>query len=132
LLDAFQAILSRTKDRLAFEITAERISIHDRITQITELLRQRRSCDFESLFEGAVTRYEVVVTFLALLEMTKMHVARIYQADYQSPLHVQYALLDADAPTIPPPETSSGAEAERGADAQATDDAPETQLPEDE
>ncbi len=124
LLDAFQAILGRAKDRLAFEITAERISIHDRITQITELLRERRSCDFESLFEGDVTRYEIVVTFLALLEMTKMRVARIYQADYQSPLHVQYALLDADAPTIPPPETAAG-------EPQATE-APEAQLPEDE
>ena len=36
---------------------------------------------FEELFEGALTRYDVVVTFLALLEMTKMRVTRIYQAD---------------------------------------------------
>ena len=36
LLDAFQAILARTKSRLAFEITAERITIQERITQITE------------------------------------------------------------------------------------------------
>ena len=123
LLDAFQAILDRTHDRRAFEITAERISIHDRITQITELLRERRSCVFEELFSSDTTRYEVVVTFLALLEMTKMRVARIYQADYQSPLHVQYALLDADAPTIPPPEPTSDAR---------PDSAAEPQLPEDE
>jgi segregation and condensation protein A len=103
LLDAFQAILGRAKDRLAFEITAEGITIHERITQITELLRVRRSCDFAALFEGDVTRYEIVVTFLALLEMTKMRLARIYQPDYHSPIHVSYALLDANAPTVPPP-----------------------------
>jgi segregation and condensation protein A len=104
LLDAFQGILARAKGRLAFEITAEGITIHERISQITELLRGKRSCRFEELFENDVTRYDVVVTFLAMLEMTKMRVARIYQADYHSPIHVHYALLDADAPTIPPPE----------------------------
>jgi segregation and condensation protein A len=102
LLDAFQGILERAQDRRALEVTAESISIKDRIAQITELLRERRNCEFESLFAGDVTRYEVVVTFLALLEMTKMRLARIYQVDHQSPIHVQYALLDADAPTIPP------------------------------
>lgn len=107
LLDAFQGILQRAKSKLAFEITAEQITIHERITQITELLRARRNCTFEELFDGALTRYDVVVTFLALLEMTKMRVARIYQADYQSAIHVQFALLDADAPTIPPPGEST-------------------------
>ena len=102
LLDAFQAILDRAKDRSALEVTPERISIRERMTQITEMLRDRKSCTFEELFEADVSRYDIVVTFLALLEMTKMHVTRIYQADIQGPIHVQYALLDAGAPTVPP------------------------------
>jgi segregation and condensation protein A len=112
LLDAFGSILERAKDRLSLEVSAERITIQERITQITDMLRDRRSCVFEELFAGDVTRYEIVVTFLALLEMTKLRVTRIYQADHRSPLHVQYALLDADAPTIPPegmtPEAAVG------------------------
>jgi segregation and condensation protein A len=103
IFDAFQAILARAKDRQAFEVTADRITIQERITQIVEMLRERRACGFEELFDGDITRHEVVVTFLALLEMTKMRVVRIYQRDYQASIHVQYALLDADAPTIPPP-----------------------------
>jgi segregation and condensation protein A len=102
LLDAFQAILDRAKDRSALEVTPERISIRERMTQMTELLRERRSCTFEELFEKDVSRYDIVVTFLALLEMTKMRVTRLYQADIQGPIHVQYALLDAGAPTVPP------------------------------
>jgi segregation and condensation protein A len=104
LLDAFQGILARAKGRLAFEITAERITIHDRIAQITEVLREKRTCRFEELFDGDVERREIVVTFLAILEMTKMRVVRIYQADHEAAIHVSYALLEADAPTIPPPE----------------------------
>lgn len=103
LLDAFQAILDRAQDKLGFEVTSERISIQERMTQITDFLRERRSCSFEDLFLGAITRYEIVVTFLALLEMTKIHVTRIYQSDANSPIHVQYALLDAGDPTVPPP-----------------------------
>lgn len=102
LLDAFEGILKRVRGQLALEVTSERITIQERMTQITELLRERRSCTFEELFEEDITRYEVVVTFLALLEMTKMHVTRLYQADPESPIHVQFALLDPNAPTIPP------------------------------
>ena len=109
LLDAFQAILDRAKDRTALEVTPERISIRERMTQMTEMLRDRRSCTFEELFEGDFTRFDIVITFLALLEMTKMRVTRIYQADIQGPIHVQYALLDAGAPTIPPEAAGASA-----------------------
>jgi hypothetical protein len=44
----------------------------------------------------------VIVTFLALLEMTKLRMTRIYQADPTASIHVHYALLDADSPTVPP------------------------------
>jgi len=102
LLDAFEAILRRTKDRAAFEITTERISIQERMTQITDMLRARGTCTFEELFEKDVSRYEVVITFLALLEATKMRLTRIYQAQYGSSIHITSALLDPSVPTIPP------------------------------
>jgi segregation and condensation protein A len=102
LLDAFQAILKRVQGRVALEVSAETITIHERISQLSDLLRVKRGCAFEELFEGATTRYEIIVTFLALLEMTKLHMTRIYQADPSAAIHVQYALLDADSPTIPP------------------------------
>jgi segregation and condensation protein A len=108
LLDAFQAILKRVQGRVALEVTAERITIHERMTQLSDLLRARRSCLFEELFEGVRTRYEVVVTFLALLEMTKLRMTRVYQADPKSALHVQYALLDEESASIPEPTEFDG------------------------
>ncbi len=104
LLDAFEGILKRVQDRLAFEITPERISVRDRVNQVTELLRMRRRCRFDELFEGVCSRYELVVTFLAVLEMAKMRMLRIYQAEYGSPIYLHFALLDPEAPTIPPPD----------------------------
>jgi segregation and condensation protein A len=99
LLDAFEAVLKRVRGKFALEVSAERITIQDRIAQITEILQQRRSCEFDELFEGLTTRYEVVVTFLALLEMAKMSIARVYQAGAGSAIHIQYALLAADDTT---------------------------------
>jgi segregation and condensation protein A len=96
LLDAFGAILKRVQGRSALEVQAERITIHERMTQLTDLLREVRSCTFDDLFETDRTRYEVVVTFLALLEMTKLRMTRIYQTDPSSPLHVHFALLDEE------------------------------------
>lgn len=103
LLDAFEQILRRIDDRQAFDISVERMSVRSRIRELTEILRERRSCRFDELFEENRTKYDVVVTFLALLEMTKISITRIYQADFESPIYINYALLEADAPTIPPP-----------------------------
>lgn len=96
LLDAFQAVLQRAQADLAFEITAEGISIQDRMRQLTELLRERREVTFDMLFEGQVTVYDIVITFMAILEMAKRRLVRIFQADPHSPIHLQSTVLDEE------------------------------------
>jgi segregation and condensation protein A len=108
LVDAFEAVLKRLEGRMAFEVTTERITIGARISQLTEMLRDKRLCRFEELFDGAMSRYDLVVTFLATLEMVKGRIARVYQADYGSTIYVQYALLEAETPTIPPGPDGDG------------------------
>lgn len=108
LLDAFERVLQRVKGRLSLEITADGMTVQERMTQLVEMLRERRSCAFDELFESDRTRSEVVVTFLALLEMTRLHMTRVYQPESRGLLHVQYALLDADAPSVPPAAAAAG------------------------
>ncbi len=95
LLDAFQSVLERVRDDLSFEISAERISIQERMTEIVERLRGKQSCSFEDLFEEVATRYDVVVTFLAILEMAKMRMMRIYQPDPRAGIHIEYRVTEA-------------------------------------
>lgn len=97
LLDAFEHVLRRVRGRFSLEITADRMSVQERMTQLSERLQQSRSCEFEDLFDGDLTRYDMVVTFLALLEMTRLHIVRIFQSGSEQPLYVHFALLDADA-----------------------------------
>jgi segregation and condensation protein A len=107
LMDAFEGILKRLQGRLSFEVSAERITVSERISQVTEIVRAKQFCRFDELFEGVRTRYDLIVTFLAILEMARMRIARVYQADHTSPIYLQFALLDADAPTVPPPSGSA-------------------------
>jgi segregation and condensation protein A len=65
---------------------------------------------FEELFAGLVTRFDLVITFLALLEMTKLKMTRLYQTDSFSPLHVELSgedLVSIDSEVM----TSEGGEA---------------------
>ena len=102
LLDALKKIADRVNASIALEVDAERMSIQERIGGLVDLLRDRRRCRFDELFEGITTSYELVVTFLALLEMAKMRLASIYQTDHDEPIYLEYTLLDASGEPVVP------------------------------
>ena len=102
LLDALKKIAERVNADIALEVDAERMTIQDRIGALVDTLRERRRCRFDELFEGVTTSYDLVVTFLALLEMAKMRLASIYQTDHEEPIYLEYSLLDAAGePMVP-------------------------------
>jgi len=105
LVEAFQRVLSRAKVKIAHDVVADRISITDRIHQVFDLLTTRQRLDFEALFEQAATRFDLVVTFLALLEMTRLRMTRLYQTEPLGPLHVELA-AGADASLLPSEDPS--------------------------
>ncbi len=122
LLDALQKVMTRAKLDLAREVTPERITIQERMTQILERLERGRRCEFDELFEGVRTTYEVIVTFLALLEMAKMRLMRVYQAMPDTPIYLEVAVTAATADDLmrASPITSD-------ASAPAVEAAPETE-----
>lgn len=102
LLDALQKIANRVNATMSLEVDAERMSIQERIGDLVDLLRERRRCRFDELFEDVSTSYDLVVTFLALLEMAKMRLASIYQTDHEEPIYLEYTLLDATGEPVVP------------------------------
>ena len=102
LLDALKKIAARVNAEIALEVDAERMTIQDRIGGLVDMLRERRRCRFDELFEGVSTSYELVVTFLALLEMAKMRLASIDQTDHEEPIYLEYSLLDASGDPVVP------------------------------
>ncbi|HEX6276848.1 MAG TPA: segregation/condensation protein A [Polyangiaceae bacterium] len=104
LLDAFQTVLARVKASFQHEIDTERFSITDRINQLSELLQKRRRVPFEDLFEGQRTPSDVITTFLALLEMTRLRLTLLFQDDPLGPIEIELAVGDE------PPAAAEGGE----------------------
>ncbi len=117
LLDAFKAVLERNHKTSSFAVTHEGIGIHDRMRQLVDKLALKRRCSFEELFEDAATTYDLVVTFLAILEMAKRRLARIYQSEPIAPIHLEYTVITEDATeeALAAPTTADGG----GEDAEA-------------
>src|SRR5690606_1669137 len=119
----------RAKADLAFEITSEGVSIQERMRELTELLRERREVTFEMLFEGKVTIYDLVITFMALLEMAKRRLVRIYQADPHSPIHLRSTVLGEDGEAAGEAWEPGASEPEAGVDAEAAPQEPAEDAP---
>ena len=79
LIDAFQQILNKIDPQDRLDLTADRISVKDRIGELVDLFEQKDSVTFEELFTGDPSRTEVIVTFLAILEMVKLALVRLAQ-----------------------------------------------------
>ena len=79
LIDAFQKILAKIPGDVRLEFTPDKISVKERITQITDILEAKGSVTFDQLFSEQPDKAEVIVTFLAVLEMVKLTLIRIAQ-----------------------------------------------------
>jgi segregation and condensation protein A len=79
LIDAFQKILEKIPGDQRMEFTADKISVKEKITQISDILEARGSTTFIELFSENPDKSEVIVTFLAILEMVKLALIRIVQ-----------------------------------------------------
>ncbi|HWA73674.1 MAG TPA: segregation/condensation protein A [Polyangiaceae bacterium] len=107
LLDAFQSVLSRAKATVDHQIDFERFSITDRINELSDILRVRPKLTFEELFEDQRSRAELIVTFLALLEMTRLRLTRLFQ---DGPLELIYIELSVSDDENKPSDDESTAE----------------------
>ena len=79
LIDAFQNILDKVTPSHRVDLSRDRVSVQERITQLTELLEEKESLTFDELFSTDYDRSDIIVTFLAILEMAKLNLIRIAQ-----------------------------------------------------
>ncbi len=94
LIDAFSKLVKKRQGQLSLEVDAERITIQERIGQVVESLKRHERVSFVELFDGYAATYDLVVTFLALLEMAKMRMIRVYQTGLEETIYVEYRVVD--------------------------------------
>lgn len=109
LLNAFQSVLNRLKARPKALLPAEQVPIEVRIEQLLDRLSEHEACGFEALFADCDDRAGLIVTFLALLEMIRLKLVRVFQSGSFGPIRVYKRPRPADAPhPIGDPEAHRG------------------------
>jgi segregation and condensation protein A len=88
LVDALKEVLERNPESRLIEIMPDNLTVRERMNLILETLEGKDSVSFAALFEGPTNRTVVVVTFLALLELMRLRVARVFQAETFGPILV--------------------------------------------
>jgi len=111
LVEAYRRVLEAKRDAESkpHEIEAEEITVRERMMEIMTLLGPRPSTDFDALLREEqsrpYTKILVVVTFLAILELTRIAAIRIYQGlgDLgvpEGPIHLRRSIEPGDTAWI--------------------------------
>jgi segregation and condensation protein A len=109
LLNAFQAVVQRLKQRPRVMLPPEQMPIEVRIEQLLARLSESEACGFEELFADVQARGGLIVTFLALLEMIRLKLVRVFQSGSFGPIRVYKRPRPIDAPhPIGDPEATRG------------------------
>ena len=100
LLKAYQKILDNKSFEKDYEIEVTEISVTDQIQHIMEILQASESVTFESLFTVLTTKQEVVVTFLAILELMRLKLLRVQQNEHFETIRIYKAADQETQDTI--------------------------------
>jgi segregation and condensation protein A len=98
LLSAFQAVVERARHRPPVLLPPEQLPLEVRIEQLLARLSEHEACGFEELFADVDDRGGLIVTFLALLEMIRLKLVRVFQSGGFGPIRVYKRPRPADAP----------------------------------
>ena len=109
LMNAFQAVVQRLKQRPKMLLPPEEIPVEQRIEQLLARLSETEAMGFDDLFSDVDHRRGLIVTFLALLEMIRLKLVRVFQSGSFGPIRVYKRSRPADAPhPIGDPEENRG------------------------
>jgi len=89
LLGAYREALKRLIPPPPVEVRTPPKTLDQRIAEVLSLLQQDHWAPFSGLLGTAITREELVLTFLALLELVKTGRCRLVQSDTFGEIHVQ-------------------------------------------
>lgn len=90
LIKAFYDVLNKIpQEKMDHRVITERVSVTDRIYEILDMMKNTDSILFTDLFTGEKNRVDIVVSFLALLEMAKLKIIRMYQTSSFEPIRLK-------------------------------------------
>jgi segregation and condensation protein A len=81
LLDALNRVMLRIPEHTAYDVRAEAYDVEEKMSLIARTVAERGSVSFIALMQECRARAEVIVTFIALLELVKLGQVTVTQAE---------------------------------------------------
>lgn len=94
LLGAFLDILKRSELLATHKVQKEALSVRERMSQVLELVNQNHFISFSKCFTLEEGRIGVVVSFIAILELLRLGLIDIVQAELYGPIHLKAVVHD--------------------------------------
>ena len=91
LISALQDVMKRVEMYAHHQVKMESLSVRERMSSVLDRIRSSHFTSFADLFTVEEGRMGVVVTFLAILELSKESLVQITQAEPFAPIHVKAA-----------------------------------------
>jgi len=95
LISAFKRIIEDQQLETRLKIQAPRWSVREKTTYLLDLLRTRKSIYFRDIFLGQTVLSELIVTFLALLELVRSGLIRVFQPTEHSDIKLEARFEDS-------------------------------------
>jgi segregation and condensation protein A len=95
LQDAWRDIVKRAKLVQHHVISREELSVREHMSIVLRKLQGRKFLEFEELFDPTRGMPVLVVTFIALLELSKEGLLEVTQAEAFAPIYVRLAYTPA-------------------------------------
>ncbi len=80
LVKAFHLMVERFKEQIVMEVDRESVTLEQKLAEIRRLLTVHKEILFSSFFERKLSRLHLVVTLIALLELTRLREVRLFQS----------------------------------------------------
>jgi len=79
LFSAFKELLERRQTLLAHEVADQGKTVDERMAELIEMIREGQSLELLELFSALETKADMILTFLALLELVRLKRVKVYQ-----------------------------------------------------
>jgi len=88
LISCFNELLQKAPKKTFHEVHVDRVSVTDRIYEVMDMLKDKSTVEFSSLFEAGATRDRLIVTFLAILEMARLKMLKVTQTERMGEVYI--------------------------------------------
>ena len=101
LLTAFRSVMERVRQRRDLTYEKEPVTVAEMIQILADRVPPGTNVSLEQLFDGATSRIWLVVTLLAILELVRVQVFRVYQQKAFGTIHISRPAGATEIPSIP-------------------------------